>query len=102
VSKLQLLQQIHHPKYGSEIRRVAVQTVSNGGYLDLVETERTLRGEENLQDRPPICRYAQTLLPKKCNQNLQGQWLGDPRSNVLMGRGDGTRHKAILASYPTD
>jgi hypothetical protein len=102
VGKLQLLQQIHHPKYGSEIRRVAVQTVFNGVRLDLLETERTGRGEENLQDRPTIGRYAQALLPKKGNQNLQGQWLGSPRSGVLMGRGDGTRHKANTTKHPRD
>ncbi|MEA3148416.1 MAG: hypothetical protein QOI53_4061, partial [Verrucomicrobiota bacterium] len=85
-----------------EIGRVAVQNVLNGARLDLLETERTLRGEENLQDSPTICRYAQTPLPKDCNQSLQGKWLGSRRSNVLMGRGDGTRHKAILASHPTD
>ena len=51
-----------------------------------LETERTLRGEEKLQDSPTICRYAQTLLPKDCNQNLQGKWLGSRRSNVRMGR----------------
>jgi hypothetical protein len=102
VSKLQLLQQIHHPKYGSEVGRVAVQTVFNGARLNLLETERTLRGEENLQDSLTICRYAQTLLPKDCNQNLQGKSIGSRRSDVLMGRGDGTRNKANTTKHPRD
>ena len=72
VSKLQLLQQSNHPKYGDDIGRSAVQTVLNGTRLDLFETERHLRGEQNLTagiSTPPL-RVDQRGSPPAANETF--------------------------------